>query len=122
MTYVLLPALEIEDILLEEDSTTRNSRIDAGEQCRIALLIVNNSFQEALDVEPVVQIEQGQKLQLSEPVKIARVTRDERVTYRVTVQAPADLRTGEVLFSVYLKEKYGNGTAKETFRVPTSGR
>ena len=49
-SHVLLPDLQIEDILLEEDSVTRDDKINAGETCRISLVIVNNSFQDALDV------------------------------------------------------------------------
>mgnify|MGYP002240031860 CR=1 FL=1 len=58
-SHVLLPDLQIEDILLEEDSVTRDDKINAGETCRISLVIVNNSFQDALDVEPIVKVEKG---------------------------------------------------------------
>lgn len=121
VSHVLLPDLRIEDILLEEDSVTRDNKINAGETCRISLVIVNNSFQEALDVVPVVKIEKGKYLSLSEPVKIARITRDDRITYNVTVQASPKLPTGEAVFSVHLKEGRGNGTEEETFTVETQG-
>ena len=117
----LLPDLQIEDVFLEEDSVTCDYMINAGETCRISLVIVNNSFQEALDVEPIVKVEKGRFLDLSEPVKIAKITHDDRITYSVMVQASPKLRTGEAVFSVRLKERYGNGTDKETFTVKTAG-
>lgn len=120
-SHVLLPDLQIEDILLEEDSVTRDDKINAGETCRITLVIVNNSFQDALDVEPIVKVKKGKHLKLSEPVRIAKITRDDRVTYNVTVQASPKLRTGEAVFSVRLKEGRGNGTEEETFTVKTVG-
>lgn len=120
-SHVLLPDLQIEDILLEEDSVTRDNKINAGETCRISLVIVNNSFQDALDVEPIVKVKKGKYLKLSEPVKIAKITRDDRITYNVTVQASPKLRTGEAVFSVHLKEGRGNGTEEETFTVETVG-
>ena len=119
-SHVLLPDLQIEDIFLEEDSVTRDNKINAGETCRISLVIVNNSFQDALDVEPIVKVEKGKHLKLSDPVKIAKITRDDRITYNVTVQASPKLRSGEAVFSVYLKEGRGNGTEKETFTVETN--
>ena len=109
-SHVLLPDLQIEDILLEEDSVTRDDKINAGETCHISLVIVNNSFQDALDVEPIVK-----------PVKITKITRDDRITYNVMVQASPKLRTGEAVFSVRLKEGRGNGTEEETFTVKTVG-
>ena len=117
-SHVLLPDLQIEDILLEEDSVTRDDKINA---CRISLVIVNNSFQDALDVEPIVKVEKGRYLKLSEPVKIAKITRDDRIIYNVMVQASPKLRTGEAVFSVRLKEGRGNGTEEETFTVKTVG-
>ena len=78
-SHVLLPDLQIEDILLEEDSVTRDDKINAGETCRISLVIVNNSFQDALDVEPIVKVEKGRYLKLSEPVKITKITRDDHI-------------------------------------------
>ena len=120
-SHVLLPDLQIEDILLEEDSVTRDDKINAGETCRISLVIVNNSFQDALDVEPIVRVEKGRYLKLSEPVKIAKITRDDRIIYNVMVQASPKLRTGEAVFSVRLKEGRGNGTEEETFTVKTVG-
>ncbi len=113
--------MQIEDILLEEDSLTRDNKINAGETCRISLVIVNNSFQDALDVEPIVKVKKGKYLRLSEPVKIAKITRDDRITYNVTVQASPKLRTGEAVFSVRLEEGRGNGTEEETFTVKTAG-
>lgn len=59
-SHVLLPDLQIEDILLDEDSITYNQKIDAGETCRISFVIVNNSFQDALNVLPVVKLEEGE--------------------------------------------------------------
>lgn len=118
-SHVLLPDLQIEDIFLEEDSTTRNQKIDAGETCRISLVIVNNSFQDALDVGPIVKVKKGKHIKVSEPVRIAKVTRDDRITYNVIVQASSKLRTGEVVFSVRLNEGRGNGTEEETFTVET---
>lgn len=120
-SHVLLPDLQIEDILLEEDSVTRDDKINAGETCRISLVIVNNSFQDALDVEPIVKVEKGRYLKLSEPVKIAKITRDDRIIYNVMVQASPKLCTGEAVFSVRLKEGRGNGTEEETFTVKTVG-
>ena len=120
-SHVLLPDLQIEDILLEEDSVTRDDKINAGETCRISLVIVNNSFQDALDVEPIVKVEKGRYLKLSEPVKIAKITRDDRIIYNVMVQASPKLRTGEAVFSVRLKEGRGNGTEEEIFTVKTAG-
>ncbi|WP_301827854.1 glycine zipper family protein [uncultured Parabacteroides sp.] len=120
-SHVLLPDLKIEDILLEEDSVSRDNKINAGETCRISLVIVNNSFQDALDVEPIVKVVKGKYLKLSEPVKIAKITRDDRITYNVTVQASPKLRTGEAVFSVRLRENRGNGTEEETFTVETMG-
>ena len=120
-SHVLLPDLQIEDILLEEDSVTRDDKINAGETCHISLVIVNNSFQDALDVEPIVKVEKGKHLKLSEPVKITKITRDDRITYNVMVQASPKLRTGEAVFSVRLKEGRGNGTEEETFTVETVG-
>ncbi len=120
-SHVFLPDLHIEDILLEEDSVTRDNKINAGETCRISLVIVNNSFQDALDVEPIVKVKRGKYLELSEPVKIARITREDRIIYNVTVQASPKLRTGEAVFSVCLKEGRGNGTEEETFTIGTAG-
>lgn len=120
-SHVFLPDLQIEDILLEEDSVTRDNKINAGETCRISLVIVNNSFQDALDVEPIVKVKRGKYLELSEPVKIARITREDRIIYNVTVQASPKLRTGEAVFSVCLKEGRGNGTEEETFTIGTAG-
>ena len=120
-SHVFLPDLQIEDILLEEDSVTRDNKINAGETCRISLVIVTNSFQDALDVEPIVKVKRGKYLELSEPVKIARITREDRIIYNVTVQASPKLRTGEAVFSVCLKEGRGNGTEEETFTIGTAG-
>ena len=106
-SHVLLPDLQIEDILLEEDSITRDDKINAGETCHISLVIV--------------KVEKGRYLKLSEPVKITKITRDDRITYNVMVQASPKLRTGEAVFSVRLKEGRGNGTEEETFTVKTVG-
>lgn len=119
--HVLLPNLKIEDILLVEDSVSRNGKIDAGETCRISVVIVNNSFQEALNVLPVVKIVKGKYLKISDPAKIAKVTRDDVITYDVMVQASPKLHTGEAVFSVRLEEGRGNGTEEETFTVETVG-
>ena len=120
-SHVLLPDLQIEDIFLVEDSTARNQKIDAGETCHISLVIVNNSFQDALNVEPIVKVKKGKHIKLSDPVRIAKITREDRITYNVTVQASPKLRTGEVVFSVRLLEGRGNGTDEETFTVETAG-
>lgn len=120
-SHVLLPDLQIEDIFLVEDSTARNQKIDAGETCHISLVIVNNSFQDALDVVPIVTVKKGKHIKLSEPVLISKVTREDRITYNVTVQASPKLRTGEVVFGVRLQEGRGNGTDEETFTVETAG-
>lgn len=120
-SHVLLPDLQIQDILLEEDSLSYNRKIDAGETCRISFVIVNNSFQEALNVLPVVKVEEEQSIELSEPVRIPRVTQDDPVTYEVTVHASPELQTGEVTFSVRLEEGRGNGTEEEIFTVETLG-
>ena len=114
--------MQIEDILLDEDSITYNQKIDAGETCRISFVIVNNSFQDALNVLPVVKLEEGENLELSEPVRIARVAHDTPITYEVTVHASPELQTGTVVFSVRLKEGRGNGTEAETFTVETLGK
>lgn len=121
-SHVLLPDLQIEDILLDEDSITYNQKIDAGETCRISFVIVNNSFQDALNVLPVVKLEEGENLELSEPVRIARVAHDTPITYEVTVHASPELQTGTVVFSVRLEEGRGNGTEAETFTVETLGK
>lgn len=118
---VLLPDLHIEDILLEEDSITCNRKIDAGETCRISFVIVNNSFQDALDVIPVVKIKEGEHLELSNPVKIPRISRDECINYEVTVYASPELQTGLAVFSVRLEEGRGNGTEEEIFTAETVG-
>lgn len=118
---VLLPDLYIEDILLEEDSISCNQKIDAGETCRITFTIVNNSFQDAVDVIPVVQIKEGQHLELSNPVKIPRISREECINYEVTVYASPELQTGQAVFSVRLEEGRGNGTEEEIFTAETVG-
>lgn len=120
-SHTLLPDLHIEDILLEEDSITRNQKIDAGETCLISFVIVNNSFQDALNVIPVVKIMEGKHLELSEPVKIPRISRDDSITYEVTVIASPELQSGIAVFSVRLEEGRGNGTEEETFTVETVG-
>lgn len=119
-SHVLLPDLVIEDILLVEDSLTYNQKIDAGESCRISFVIVNNSFQDALDVLPVVKIEEGEHLKLSDPIHIARITRDVPFTYEVFVRASPELKSGQAVFSIQLQEGRGNGTEAETFTVETS--
>lgn len=120
-SYVLLPDLVIEDILLEEDSVTYNEKIDAGETCRISFVIVNRSFQEALKVVPIVKILDGAYLKVSEPVQIDRILHDDPITYKVTVHASPELQTGTAVFSVHLEEGRGNGTEEETFTVETLG-
>ncbi|WP_293714552.1 glycine zipper family protein [uncultured Parabacteroides sp.] len=120
-SHSLLPDLHIEDILLVEDSITCNQKIDAGETCHISFVIVNNSFQDALDVIPIVKVEKGEHLELSDPVKIPRVSYDDSVTYEVTVYASPELQTGEAIFSVRLEEGRGNGTETETFTASCSG-
>lgn len=120
-SHALLPDLHIEDILLEEDSLTCNQKIDAGETCRISFVIVNNSFQEALNVMPIVKVEEGEHLEVSSPVRIPRISRDDCITYEVTVHASPELQTGKVVFSVRLEEGRGNGTEKETFTAETVG-
>lgn len=120
-SHVLLPDLRIEDILLDEDSLTYNQKIDAGETCRISFVIVNNSFQEAVNVVPIVKIKEGEHLEISDPVRIARVSQDEPITYEVTVRASQELKTGEAVFSVRLEEGRGNGTDEEIFTVETVG-
>ena len=121
-SHVLLPDLQIEDNLQDEDSITNNQKNDAGETCRISFVIVNNSFQDALNVLPVVKLEEGENLELSEPVRIARVAHDTPITYEVTVHASPELQTGTVVFSVRLEEGRGNGTEAETFTVETLGK
>ena len=68
-----------------------------------------------------LKVEKGRYLKLSEPVKIAKITRDDRIIYNVMVQASPKLCTGEAVFSVRLKEGRGNGTEEETFTVKTVG-
>lgn len=123
-SHVLLPDLQIEDILLIEDSLTYNQKIDAGETCHISFVIVNNSFQEAVNVCPVVKIKEGRHLDLDlpEPSRIATVSREEPVTYEVTLHASPELQTGEATFSIRLEEARGNGTEEETFTVETQGK
>lgn len=120
-SQALLPDLYIEDILLEEDSVSCNQKIDAGETCRITFTIVNNSFQDALDVIPIVKIKEGAHLELSEPVRIPRITRDDPITYEVMVYASPELETGKAVFSVRLEEGRGNGTEEEIFTAETLG-
>lgn len=120
-SHTFLPDLYIEDILLEEDSISCNQKIDAGETCRITFTIVNNSFQDALDVIPIVKIKEGANLELSEPVRIPRITRDDPVTYEVMVYASPALQTGKAIFSVRLEEGRGNGTEEEIFTAETAG-
>ena len=107
--------------MLDEDSLTYNQKIDAGETCRISFVIVNNSFQEAVNVVPIVKIKEGEHLEISDPVRIARVSQDEPITYEVTVRASQELKTGEAVFSVRLEEGRGNGTDEEIFTVETVG-
>lgn len=119
-SHVLLPDLVIKDILLVEDSLTYNQKIDAGETCRISFVIVNNSFQEALDVLPLVKVEEGEHLKLSDPIHIASISRDVPFTYEVLVRASPELKSGQAVFSIQLQEARGNGTEVETFTVETS--
>lgn len=119
-SHVLLPDLVIKDILLVEDSLTYNQKIDAGETCRISFVIVNNSFQEALDVLPIVKVEEGEHLKLSDPIHIASISRDVPFTYEVLVRASPELKSGQAVFSIQLQEARGNGTEVETFTVETS--
>ena len=120
-SHTLLPDLYIEDILLEEDSVSCNQKIDAGETCRITFTIMNNSFQDALDVTPIVKIKEGAHLDLSEPVRIPRITHDDPITYEVMVYASPELETGKAVFSVRLEEGRGNGTEEEIFTAETLG-
>ena len=126
-SHVLLPDLQIEDILLDEDSITYNQKIDAGETCRISFVIVNNSFQDALNVLPVVKLEEGENLE--EPVQYP-ITNTwipaEKLGTGFTIKK-IDSETGEplqnaVVFSVRRKEGRGNGTEAETFTVETLGK
>lgn len=119
-SHVLLPDLVIKDILLVEDSLTYNQKIDAGETCRISFVIENNSFQEALDVLPLVKVEEGEHLKLSDPIHIASISRDVPFTYEVLVRASPKLKSGQAVFSIRLQEARGNGTEVETFTVETS--
>ena len=75
-----------------------------------------------MNVLPVVKLEEGENLELSEPVRIARVAHDTPITYEVTVHASPELQTGTVVFSVRLEEGRGNGTEAETFTVETLGK
>lgn len=120
-SHTLLPDLHIEDILLEEDSLSCNRKIDAGETSRISFVIINNSFQDALDVIPVVKVVEGEHLEVTEPVKIPRISRDDCITYEVTVYASPELQSGKAVFSVKLEEGRGNGTEEELFTVETVG-
>ena len=120
-SQTLLPDLYIEDILLEEDSISCNQKIDAGETCRITFTIVNNSFQDALDVIPILEIKEGAHLELSEPVRIPRIIRDDPITYEVMVYASSELKTGKAVFSIHLEEGRGNGTEEEIFTAETLG-
>lgn len=79
-------------------------------------MIVNNSFQDALDVEPIVKVEKGKHLKLSELVKITKITRDDRITYNVMVQASPKLCTGEAVFSVRLKEGVATARKRKSLR------
>lgn len=116
-SHVLLPNLVIEDILLDEDSLTYNQKIDAGETCRISFVIVNTSFQEAVDVVPIVKIREGEHLEISEPLRIPRISQEKPVTYEISVHASPELQTGQATFSIRLEEGRGNGTEEETFTV-----
>lgn len=120
-SHALLPDLHIEDILLVEDSISCNQKIDAGETCQISFVIVNSSFQDAVDVVPIVKVEEGEHLVLSAPVKIPRVSHDDCITYEVTVYASPELQTGKAVFSVRLEEGRGNGTDEEIFTAETVG-
>lgn len=120
-SHVLLPDLMIEDILLLEDSTSFNRKIDAGETCYLSFVISNNSFQDAVNVTPVVKIKKGKHLKITDPVRIDNVSRGNPVTYEVAVYASHKLKTGEAVFSIKLEEGRGNGTEEEVFTVETLG-
>lgn len=121
-SHVLLPDLMIEDILLQEDSSSYNLKIDAGETCYLTFIIANNSFQDAVDVLPIVKIKKGRHLKITDPVRIDKISRNDPVTYEVAVYASHKLKTGEAVFSIRLEEGRGNGTEEETFTVETLGK
>lgn len=113
-----LPYLIIEDIYLEDRNN--NQIVDAGESCRISLIISNEGRQTAYNVEPVVKVEQGGKyVKLSNPVVIRQLQPNKRVSYTVTLHASPKLKAGEVAISVRLKSSEGYLTDKETFTLPT---
>lgn len=117
-----LPDLQIEDILLDEDSVSRNQKIDAGETCRLTFVIVNNGYSDALQIEPVVIVEKGKsKIKVSEPTLIERISHDDRITYTVTLQASPKLRSGKALFSIRLNDNEGIAL-QEKFTVETQGK
>ena len=72
---------------------------------------------EGLLVQPVQPI----LIFLASIPQSSKITRDDRITYNVMVQASPKLCTGEAVFSVRLKEGRGNGTEEETFTVKTVG-
>lgn len=117
--------LQIEDILLDEDSVSRNQKIDAGETCRLVFVIINNGYNDALQIEPVVTVENGKsKIKVSEPTVIERISHEDRITYTVILQASPQLRSGKALFSIRLNELNGNGAIaiQEKFTVDTQGK
>lgn len=120
-SHVLLPDLMIEDILLLEDTLSYNQKIDAGETCYLSFVISNNSFQDAVNVMPIVKIKKGKHLKITDPVRIDKISRDEPYTYEVAVYASHKLKTGEAVFSIRLEEGRGNGTEEEVFTVETLG-
>lgn len=120
-SHVLLPDLMIEDILLQEDTLSYNQKIDAGETCYLTFIIANNSFQDAINVLPIVKIKKGRHLKITDPVRIDKISRGEPFTYEVAVYASHKLKTGEAVFSIKLEEGRGNDTEEEIFTVETLG-
>ena len=112
------PRLDIEDIYLED--ANNNQAIDAGESCRLTFILVNNGLRDALNVIPVITIDQGaQYLKLSEPVMIQYISADDKVSYSVRVKATSKLPDGQAKFTVYLQEQNGYDLAPQTFTVET---
>lgn len=114
------PNLVVDDIYLED--ANGNQTIDAGEDCRLVFIIVNNGRQNAINVQPVVTVEKGASyIKLSPPVVISQISSEDRITYSVKAKASSKLPDGKALFSIKIYEQNGYGKDAETFTVATKG-
>lgn len=112
------PYLVITEIILDDENY--NEGIDAGENCKLTFVILNDGDASARYVRPLIAKKKGaRQLTISNPIVIDRIDPGESLRYVVGILASSRLKTGLADLEIVLEEGNGFNMVGEVFSVRT---